>query len=69
MRLRPDRWEDYRDRMEELARLCTSETDLDDYAKHIRTCVSLMLHLFEARRLIPAKVWDQIPDATMTSSI
>ena len=44
-----DRWQDYCDAMEELARLRPTPDDPDQYFRRVRACVSVMLHLFEAR--------------------
>ena len=44
-----DRWQDYCDALEELARLRPRPEDPDQYFRRVRVCVSLMLNLFEAR--------------------
>ena len=43
----PDRWEDYREKMEELATLRRSQQQVDRYAHLVRECAALSLSLFE----------------------
>ena len=43
----PDRWEDYREKMEELARLRQDQGRMYDYGHLVRECAALSLSLFE----------------------
>ncbi len=45
----PDRWEDYCDKMQELATLRSRPEQLDEYSLLVRDCASRSLSLFEER--------------------
>lgn len=45
----PDRWEDYCDKMQELANLRSRPEDLDEYSRLVRDCAARSLSLFEER--------------------
>ena len=44
----PDRWQDYREKMEELAGLRPKPDNPDEYNRLVRECISLSLNLFES---------------------
>ena len=45
----PDRWEDYREKMEELAGLRRNSEQVDKYGTLVRECAALSLSMFEGR--------------------
>ena len=44
-----DRWEDYREKLWEIASLRRSQEQVDNYGQLVRECAALSLSLFEER--------------------
>ena len=64
-----ERWEDYCEKMVELARLRRNQEQVDRYGHLVRECARPVYEFIRGAQVMPVKIWDRTNDGALTSRV